>query len=827
MPKNQNLSDALASTTDLSGNLANVTGPLQQLVDNIETLANLNNSAANLSNIANKSFAEQGNVLRENRTRLKEAEDAIKDDTINRVETDKEKRKEQLVKLKQKSTTEGLNEAEERLLALLEELGDVSEDTIASLVDQRKKAGADVEKLKNAVLEASRKVVEKEASRSKIRTEALGKIFSARIMEYEKIADAFDVIDSAGTSMANNFIKKFSAAALSNTEEGKKIIDEILSGKYGDATNLNYRTAREKGADPRLAFKAGAAGALALTGDTFLGNSADNNVFKNLTSGSQLGLGEGGLANKAISGMAPPWVTLVLAALNRFNAVGKKALELFEGTAGRYGYGEGFNKGEARQFLDFQQTARNMSAEYAVNLDQVEQAFKGLQEYSGVRTFGQLKKLAEATLQISNATGLATSEVTKLGSAYQKNFGYGAQESVAKAGKQLLGLMNSINSGLSSNLVLTNTEMAGLVQNLIEGTQGADVTKTLLPFIDTAYNQIKGLGIQSKVVGELLRNQMLEIKKSGAGLPGSLSSFMLGAGGLFTNRLGGAEVGIASQVGRGKFAYEQGQEMAKISTGPGREFWSSPKLLLRNDLVDLAFKLKGGDLAGLLASQSDAALSGITQRVYELYQIPGAAEAIGVSLQEITEKFSTIARNNPLQFKMLGGDLDKLSALSEYAKAEATIKTGRVGGTGPMATEEQLKAANDTRKAMVAQMTPVDRTNQLLEQLVGFVDQIVVGLSDLFSFSDEKELEVRGGLTEEEYDRLNNLAQIQQRDVEQQKQYDLLRNTQNEFRGRSAARVDPVNGKVTTTVEMDAPPYQASIVNQLIAGTSRAIGNGG
>ena len=525
--------------------------------------------------------------------------------------------------------------------------------------------------------------------------------------------------------------------------------------------------------------------------------------------------------------MAPPWVTLVLAALNRFNAVGKKALELFEGTAGRYGYGEGFNKGEARQFLDFQQTARNMSAEYAVNLDQVEQAFKGLQEYSGVRTFGQLKKLAEATLQISNATGLATSEVTKLGSAYQKNFGYGAQESVAKAGKQLLGLMNSINSGLSSNLVLTNTEMAGLVQNLIEGTQGADVTKTLLPFIDTAYNQIKGLGIQSKVVGELLRNQMLEIKKSGAGLPGSLSSFMLGAGGLFTNRLGGAEVGIASQVGRGKFAYEQGQEMAKISTGPGREFWSSPKLLLRNDLVDLAFKLKGGDLAGLLASQSDAALSGITQRVYELYQIPGAAEAIGVSLQEITEKFSTIARNNPLQFKMLGGDLDKLSGLSEYAKAEATIKTGRVGGTGPMATEEQLKAANDTRKAMVAQMTPVDRTNQLLEQLVGFVDQIVVGLSDLFSFSDEKELKVRGGLTEEEYAQLSNLAQIQQRDVEQQKQYDLLRNTQNEFRGRSAARVDPVNGKVTTTVEMDAPPYQASIVNQLIAGTSRAIGNGG
>lgn len=158
---------------------------------------------------------------------------------------------------------------------------------------------------------------------------------------------------------------------------------------------------------------------------------------------------------------------------------------------------------------------------------------------------------------------------------------------------------------------------------------------------------------------------------------------MLAAGGLFTNRLGGAEAGIASQVGRGKFAYEQGQEMARITAGPSREFWSSPKLILRNDLVDLAFKLKGGDLAGLLASQSDAALGQITQRIFELYQIPGAAEAIGVSLSEITEQFSTIARNNPLQFKLLGGDLDRLTALSEYSKAEATLRTGRVGEPDP------------------------------------------------------------------------------------------------------------------------------------------------
>jgi len=819
--RNLPTTEQLANITNLDQSTRAINNAASRLVSNLKDFKNLDTNIGKLVNIADKSFVAQIELIDQASRSISAAEKAANDDTVKNIKAQGEtldERKKKLEELRAARMAAGgeLEKDQEAAFQLLQSTEGISDFVLAQMEKDAEEAKKLLEQ-RRAELDAARiRATAVEAGRREIRRQVQARIFHGDAAAFN---DAFDIQINRRDGFLANILKSHFASTIAEMENGTEYLESHVSGRRGSFAGRNYTEARETmGIGASMA--AGGAGAVTDIAEKV------RNPFA-IKSGKELGLGEGGMANIALTTAFGPMAGLLLAAFNRFNEIGKKALQLFEGTAGRYGYGEGFNQGEARQFLGFQQTARNLSAEYAVNLEQVEEAFKGLQEYSGVRTFGQLKKLAEATLQISNATGLATTEVTRLGSAYQKNFGYGAQESVAKAGKQLLGLMNSINSGLSSNLVLTNTEMAGLVQNLIEGTQGADVTKTLIPFIDTAYNQIKGLGIQSKVVGELLRNQMLEIKKSGAGLPGSLSSFMLGAGGLFTNRLGGAEVGIASQVGRGKFAYEQGQEMAKISTGPGREFWSSPKLLLRNDLVDLAFKLKGGDLAGLLASQSDAALSGITQRVYELYQIPGAAEAIGVSLQEITEKFSTIARNNPLQFKMLGGDLDKLSALSEYAKAEATIKTGRVGGTGPMATEEQMKAANETRKAMVAQMTPVDKTNQLLEQLVGYVDQIVVGLSDLFSVSDEKELEVRGGLTEEEYDRLSNLAQIQQRDVEQQKQYDLLRNTQNEFRGRSAARVDPVNGKVTTTVEMDAPPYQASIVNQLIAGTSRAIGNGG
>jgi len=65
---------------------------------------------------------------------------------------------------------------------------------------------------------------------------------------------------------------------------------------------------------------------------------------------------------------------------------------------------------------------------------------------------------------------------------------------------------------------------------------------------------------------------------------------------------------------------------------------------------------------------------------------------------------------------------------------------------------------------------------------------------------------------------LAQLTQIPQRDAEQQKQMDLLKAKQNEFRGKSTAAVNPVSGKVTTTIEMENPPYARSIAASYISG---------
>lgn len=805
---------------------------LNNLKSNADELGNYRKKLAQILKNFTDVGTDENKIKKENKIKeeIKAAEDALKKyeeeiETLSDFErelasnSERYKNLEAAVKKAQNTLTE-FNESSKEVQKVIELYGKDALETIKEIDGAVTKEIENFEKIKKEAEKTKEQLILK---RSKLRAERVKATLSDRI--FMNLADTADAYDIELDSKYQGVGEKIGKGLLTRILTSKVLETGLLSGAGKEAADLNYAQLVKKG------FKGGLFGSAFGTAALAAGVNFGQAAFS-ARSGSDLGLGSGGALNTGIgmiAGTGPIGIGIqaILAALNRFNEIGKKALELFGATAGRYGYGEGFNMSEAQQFINFQSTARKLSAEYAVNLQDVEAAFQGLQEYSGVRTFDQLKKLAEATLQISNATGLATAEVTKLGSAYQKNFGYGAQESVSKAGKQLLGLMNSINSGLTSNLLVTNAEMAALVQNLIEGTQGADVTKTLIPFLDAAFDRVKDLGIQSRVVGDLLRNQMMDLKKSGAGLPGGLPNFMLAAGGLFTNRLGGAEAGIASQVGRGKFAYEQGQEMARITTGPARDFWSSPKLILRNDLVDLAFKLKSGDLASLLASQSDAALGQITQRIFELYQIPGAAEAIGVSLAQITEKFSTIARNNPLQFKLLGGDLDKLTALSEYSKAEATLKTGRVGGTGPMATEEQMKAASETRKAMVAQMTPVDRTNQLLEQIVGFVDQIVVWLGDSAFFGGEEGEELtarRGGLTEEEYKTLGQLTQMPQRDAEQQKQMDLLRGKQNEFRGKSTATVSPVNGSVTTTVVMENPPYSKSIAAAYASGAGRSIG---
>lgn len=806
------ISNLITALNSLSSSLS-LKSPIGQMDDLYEATKKLNSTFRNLGK-GNASFVTLKESLNSIDQNIETAEKLLKKNneaTIKQLQEFAERKRELELQEKRSDKDEDeLANLTRELAGMLDKDGNISGDVLNYMQLEIGAAKDLIEKGKKQREDILKKLIAKQKQRADF-------VKSSVIKEYADLEKEF-----GGDGLKQQtFLEKLTkinrgtiASALQANEQGRAYLIDQLS-RNRDISQLSREDLLQAGLG-----KGAVTGLMAQSaGKAFIGTAFSAG------SGKDLGLGSGGALNTGLGMIGGP-MQLFLAALNRFNEIGKKALELFGVTAGRYGYGEGFDQEGARRFLDFQSTARKLSAEYAVNLQEVEAAFQGLQEYSGVRTFDQLKKLASATLEISNATGLATSEVTRLGSAYQKNFGYGAQESVSKAGKQLLGLMNSINAGLTSNLLVTNAEMAALVQNLIEGTQGADVTKTLIPFLDSAFDRVKDLGIQSRVVGDLLRNQMMEIKKSGVGLPGALPSFMLAAGGLFTNRLGGAEAGIASQVGRGKFAYEQGQEMARITAGPSREFWSSPKLILRNDLVDLAFKLKGGDLAGLLASQSDAALGQITQRIFELYQIPGAAEAIGVSLSEITEQFSTIARNNPLQFKLLGGDLDRLTALSEYSKAEATLRTGRVGGTGPMATEEQMRAASETRKAMVAQMTPVDRTNQLLEQLVGLVDDLVVFIFDIpiFGKSEEEVLSRRGGLSEEEYKTLAQLTQLPQRDAEQQRQMDLLRGKQNEFRGKSTATVNPVNGKVTTTVEMDNPPYIKSIAADYASGASLSIG---
>lgn len=491
----------------------------------------------------------------------------------------------------------------------------------------------------------------------------------------------------------------------------------------------------------------------------------------------------------------------VAAIFSRMNQIGKEGKELYEKTAGRYGYGEGFDERTARGFLKFSGNARMMASEYAKNAEDVKKVFAEMSEYVGVRSLDQMEGLARSTMMVANATGLATGEVAKLGGSYQKFFGMDAQKAAMTSGKQLLGLMTDINRGMSANLMLTNSQIAGLMQKMLEAGEGADVSKTLIPFIGTAQEQLKGLGIQSAFVRDRLNESMLNIKATGAGLPKSLAMFMLGTGNLFSkNTLTGSEQQVANQVGKGKFAYEAAGEMATRTTGPAQKFWSSDKLKSKEGLADLAFKLKGGNLASLLASQSDDQLGNITKAVFELFQIEGAEQALGVSLSQITKEFADIARKDKVKFKAMGGDLDSVVAMDQFAKAQKLVQTGR-NEDGSMATDKQLAEAAQNMKDYSNKMTPQDMANRFLEKLVGSVDLILAFLMKIpFPGGGELKKQTYGNLGESEY---NEMLALQNNINKSQEEAARLKVLQNKQYAKATSKVDSTTGGQTTTVTTD------------------------
>lgn len=495
----------------------------------------------------------------------------------------------------------------------------------------------------------------------------------------------------------------------------------------------------------------------------------------------------------------------VTAIFNRMNAIGKEGKELYEKTGGRYGYGEGFDMAQAKGFVKFSGAARSMAFEYAKSADDVKKVFAEMNEYVGVKSFDQMEALARSTMQVANATGLATGEVAKLGGSYQKFFGMDAQKAAMTSGRQLLGLMTDINRGMTANLMLSNVQIASLMDKMVQASDGADVSKTLIPFIGTAQEQLKGLGIQSAYVRDKLNESMLSIKATGAGLPKSMAMFMLGGGKFFNqNRMSGEEQQIASAPG--EFAYEKAKKMATKAQGPAQKFWSSDKLMMKG-YADLALKLKAGNIPGLLATQSDDQISNITKGIYELYQIEGAEEALGVSLASITNEFAKIAKEKPVLFKAMGGDMDSLTSIDQFAKAQQMVKTGKKAD-GSMATPEEMAKAAESMKSYANQMTPQDRANQFLEKIVGSIDSILAFLLDIPGFGDSDKLDAqRGGLNEGEYNRMLLLQQNINRDETQTKQLQELQRKQYEVTNSiSKAQATNSTGDIVkhTEIQKDA-----------------------
>lgn len=539
-----------------------------------------------------------------------------------------------------------------------------------------------------------------------------------------KINKMFEIQKEQADSTSDFNAKSIAARMLASTEEGRTFLELMKNRAFKD-----WDFSQLKVKDVNMANKLKVLRGVA-TGANYVGGvlSASSGSAANTAISDSI---SGALGKTPFAGQIYEIIKFLF---DRGNELGRKGKDLYEGTAGRYGYGEGFRMGNygmsdgsgALAYKNFVPTARSLGYKYGVGTEVVETTMKGLSAYTGIKAFKDLENLASKTLAVANATGLATDSVTQLGAAYQKNFGLTAKDSLFTAGSQLLGMMDDVNRGISQNLMLSNTEMAALMTQMTTAAGGIDASKTLIPFIKQAVIGANQLKFSSSVARDELVKLMMDVRLKGGGLPQGLAQFMLIQGGQLKNTLSPQQTSIANQVGRGKFAYEAVRELAATSSNSEEAaFWGNDKFKYREDLADVALKLSSNNLPALLGSLGPDALADLTSKVMELYSIPGAEKVFKVPLPNMLSKFVDFARNNRAGYAALGGKIDKIAGL-----AEATKVLGAPPGTY---TAQQLAAASQVKREFAGNMAPADRLNQLMEKLLGLVDKIALMFVDLLS----------------------------------------------------------------------------------------------
>lgn len=584
-------------------------------------------------------------------------------------------------------------------------------------------------------LEQKKKAMATFLARMKERQDFKGKKTNIFGRDMGKINKLFDVQKEYADTISDFNSKSIAARMLAGTEEGQRFLDQMKGKAFKD---WDFSLLANKNLSDKVKSLQTAAKRINIVGDI-------------------AGAGSGTAANTKISemisgavGNIPIWgqVYEVLKFLfDRGNELGRKGKELYEGTAGRYGYGRAFSMGNyslfgdergAMEYKNFIPTARQLAFQYGVSKEDVEATMKGLSAYTGIKAFKDLEDLAKKTLAIANATGLASDAVTQLGAAYQKNFGLTAKDSLFTAGSQLLGMMDDVNRGISQNLMLSNAEMAALMTQVTSAAGGINASKTLIPFIREAIKGANDLKFSSAVARDELVKLMMGVRLKGEGLPQGLAQFMLIQGGQFKNVLSPQQMTIGSQIGRGKFAYEAARELAATSTDRDEiSFWGNDKFKYREDLADIAFKLASNDLPTLLGSLGPDGLADLTGKVMELYSIPGAEKVFKIPLPSMLSKFVEFARTNRAGYAALGGQISKIAGLAEASKILAAPP-----GTY---SAQQIAEASNVRREFAGRMAPADRLNQLMEKLLSVVDNIALMFVDLLASPILKIGDISGG----------------------------------------------------------------------------------
>ena len=678
-----------------------------------------------------------------------------------------------------------------RYVRVKKEFDAAAEAEVASIValsDELEKANKDMKKAQTALekqsaIAAKRKALEKtinhfkENSAHLLELMAHGGADSQTWNEFEKIYEKIAVETGKNAKEAKAKLEEFKSVAKKIQEKGGSqteifialkeslgefasdldgamlAIEKIIPGldEAGRAAAELEKHLLDQAKELKKAGKHLRAGILRFkatgrSGHLFKG-AADSSVLDVLSGGKSKDLSkyagkDGGLNNAEI------YKTL----LSGMGSAAKAGFEAYRnsrqyGTMGM-GFGDVYGTYQAHK-----REVAKVALTTGVSEEQANAAYGGVAANLRVGTadpkarYQQMVDLTKQTIQLANATGLSEDRVTKLATAYRRNFSGGPMKAMKETTEGIAGALQNINSQVGDDFKLTSEDVADVWDRLAGDIENSGLDmKKLMSYSQGTAIAFGQMGVNtSKTLEMMKRVESFKTGKGGAAEGDTMAAAMVMMGG--GPKLGanaGAAIGGSqkfAQANAGLGGEEFTNRLAAKAKGTSlQDFMAGFINLKATDAryADVLQALMGG--ADPIEIANELGGDRYIQMVRTLFNLPNSKQMFGTTMEAWDKEFMAKldrmgAAGRPLKAAIMSGEGEATRRAA--AKADAITAMGKAQGKSPEQIQKEVQVASGTNAKLAAAADPMAAFGKAVNIFSGSVNTFAAltaakGLFDLF-----------------------------------------------------------------------------------------------